>query len=710
MLTRFQVNAAPATASPSIVSQPQGVTVGTGNNVAFSVYRLRIFATCLSVELNGSPLLNATNATLLLAERAARTIGGLYRHRDQSVRSVHEPGGDFDRAASPCQRARCAFAAGHGDLLAVCFWQFQHRPHRGQQCAGVSRVEHLSQSRCKTAAFETVNDLGFNNGTRLTFTLSHNHNDPFPQNLGRFRFSLTTDPRDTFADGLISGGDVTANWTVLDPISFSAVNGTTLTELPDHSILASGDHPVNDTYTVTLFTAATGITGFRLEVLEDPSLPHTGPGRDSRNGNFILTRFQVNAASATASPSIVSQPQGTGVFSETTAMLNVTAIGSLPLSYQWNFNGSPVSNATNSVLTFNNIQTEQSGDYTVIVTNQFGSVTSVVATLTVLPVPANGQDVALQQATATFSQSAFGNFSIAHTVGSNAPVSPGWSIYPNLVAQTAAFETVNDLGFNNGTRLTFTLSHNDPFPQNLGRFRLSVTTDARDTFADGLISGGDVTANWTVLDPISLSTAYGTILTELPDHSILASGVQPTNDTYTVTVFTAATGITGFRLEVLEDPSLPFNGPGRDSRNGNFMLTRFQVNAAPATASPSIVSQPQGVTVGTGTNVAFSVTALGSLPLAYQWSLNGSPLLNATNATLLLANVQPEQSGDYTVIVTNQFGSRHEPGRDFDGLRHTHFSLASAIAIARRHPCANSNYADKYGRRCRYDLPRSVRR
>ena len=297
--------------------------------------------------------------------------------------------------------------------------------------------------------------------TMLTFILSQDHITPF-HTLGRFRLSFTMDSRDTFADGLTSSGDVTANWIVVDPISFFATNGTTISELSDHSLLASGANPTNDTYTVTAFTTATGITGFRLETLEDPSLPHDGPGRATENGNFCLTRFQVNA----------------------------------------------------------------------------------------VPLPANGQDVALQQATATFSQSAFGNFSIAHTVGSNAPVSPGWSIYPNLVAQTAAFETVNDLGFNNGTRLTFTLSHNDPFPQNLGRFRLSVTTDARDTFADGLISGGDVTANWTVLDPISLSTAYGTILTELPDHSILASGVQPTNDTYTVTVFTAATGITGFRLEV----------------------------------------------------------------------------------------------------------------------------------------------------------------
>ncbi len=73
--------------------------------------------------------------------------------------------------------------------------------------------------------------------------------------------------------------------------------------------------------------------------------------------------------------------------------------------------------------------------------------------------------------------------------------------------------------------------------------------------------------------------------------------------------------------------------------------------------TPSIISQPQGLTVSAGTNVVFTVAAAGSSPLVYQWNLSGSPLLDATNATLPFVNVQPAQSGDYTVVVANQFGS-----------------------------------------------------
>jgi hypothetical protein len=74
-------------------------------------------------------------------------------------------------------------------------------------------------------------------------------------------------------------------------------------------------------------------------------------------------------------------------------------------------------------------------------------------------------------------------------------------------------------------------------------------------------------------------------------------------------------------------------------------------------AAPSITSQPQGKTVPVGTNVAFTVTASGTGPLFYQWNFNGASLLDATNSTLALVNVQPEQSGEYRVIVTNSIGS-----------------------------------------------------
>ena len=51
------------------------------------------------------------------------------------------------------------------------------------------------------------------------------------------------------------------------------------------------------------------------------------------------------------------------------------------------------------------------------------------------------------------------------------------------------------------------------------------------------------------------------------------------------------------------------------------------------------------------------MSATGTAPLGYQWRLNGTPLSWATNATLVLTNVQFAQAGDYAVVVSNAFGA-----------------------------------------------------
>ena len=191
--------------------------------------------------------------------------------------------------------------------------------------------------------------------------------------------------------------------------------------------------------------------------------------------------------------------------------------------------------------------------------------------------------VILQQPTATFSQSQYGDFSVARAIDGNFSDNLGWAIYPQIGPQTAVFETSTDIGFVGSSLMTFTLSQllqPNGF-HTLGRFRLSVTTDNRALFADGLSTAGDVTANWSVLDVISATAANGATLTELADHSILASGASPETDVYTVTAATSLTGITGIRLEALTDPALPLGGPGRQPTTGNFVLSEFEVSITP---------------------------------------------------------------------------------------------------------------------------------
>jgi hypothetical protein len=87
-------------------------------------------------------------------------------------------------------------------------------------------------------------------------------------------------------------------------------------------------------------------------------------------------------------------------------------------------------------------------------------------------------------------------------------------------------------------------------------------------------------AVWTVLEPASAHSAGGATLTRQADGSLLAGGHNPAADIYTVTANTPISGITAVRLEVLTDPSLGGQGPGR-APNGNFVLNEFRLTAAP---------------------------------------------------------------------------------------------------------------------------------
>jgi hypothetical protein len=75
-------------------------------------------------------------------------------------------------------------------------------------------------------------------------------------------------------------------------------------------------------------------------------------------------------------------------------------------------------------------------------------------------------------------------------------------------------------------------------------------------------------------------------------------------------------------------------------------------------APPAITTQPTNQNVYVGANASFSVTAIGSPPLSYQWNFNQTNIIaSVTNATLLLTNVQPNQAGNYTVLVANPVNS-----------------------------------------------------
>jgi endonuclease/exonuclease/phosphatase family metal-dependent hydrolase len=108
-------------------------------------------------------------------------------------------------------------------------------------------------------------------------------------------------------------------------------------------------------------------------------------------GNYtvVITNSAGSVTSAvatltlTSEPVIHSQPQNLNVAVGENAAFSVTAVGAAPLQYQWRFNSGAISSATNSTFTRTNAQLADAGNYTVVITNASGSVTSSVATLVV---------------------------------------------------------------------------------------------------------------------------------------------------------------------------------------------------------------------------------------------------------------------------------------------------------------------------------------
>jgi hypothetical protein len=103
-------------------------------------------------------------------------------------------------------------------------------------------------------------------------------------------------------------------WRVMDLVKAEAQGGTTLIRQSDGSLLAGGNNPLTNVYTVTMKVPVSGITGIRLEVMPDKSLKAMGPGR-SDNGNFVLNELKLSAiedgAQGQPAPVVLQRPQAT---------------------------------------------------------------------------------------------------------------------------------------------------------------------------------------------------------------------------------------------------------------------------------------------------------------------------------------------------------------------------------------------------------------
>ena len=408
---------------------------------------------------------------------------------------------------------------------------------------------------------------------------------------------------------------------VTQPQSTTNVVGTTAS----FSVTASGTAPLSYQW-LSNGTNVTGATGTNL------SLNNVQVGQAGSYA-VVVTNVAGSVTSAVAlltvwvPPAIVAQPQSSTNVVGTTASFSVTASGTMPLSYQWQSNGTNVSGATSTSLTLNNVQANQAGSYAVVVTNVAGSVTSSSGAIDGMgaashcdPAPDTTNVVGT---TASFSVTASGTAPLSYQWQSNGTNAPG--------------ATSTSLTLNNAANQA-------------GSYAVVVTNVA-----------GSVTS------PVALLTVW------VPPAIV----TQPQSTTNVV----GATASFSVSQPAGLPPELPVaverhqcnwshrhqpeleqraGGPGgqlcggSDQRGG---VGDQCGGAIDGMGAASRRAQPQSSTNVVGTTANFSVTASGTAPLSYQWLSNGTNVTGATSASLSLNNVQVGQAGSYAVVVTNAAGS-----------------------------------------------------
>ena len=192
-------------------------------------------------------------------------------------------------------------------------------------------------------------------------------------------------------------------------------------------------------------------------------------------------------------------------------------------------------------------------------------------------------------------------------------------------------------------------------------FRAKLFATTTGAAAGSLKLGVSATSNtgFTPTDQdVALNTTYRVVLRV--DASTMASTLwlDPTSeaDAGAVTSDTAtAVSIAGFAFRQSLSSG---NGVGTFTVDDLIVGTEFAEVLGPVPPSAPIVTQhPQSQTVLEGSPVTFTVAAIGTAPLSYQWRRNEVDIADANAATYTISSVVLAQAGTYDVVVSNAGGS-----------------------------------------------------
>jgi uncharacterized repeat protein (TIGR01451 family) len=434
-------------------------------------------------------------------------------------------------------------------------------------------------------------------------------------------------------------------------------------------------------------------------------------------GLLALACLWPQIASAQA-PVIVVPPTNLSVTSGANATLTVQATGAAPLIYRWQLFGTNLPGRTNATLSLTNINLNNGGIYSVIVTNNSGTVTSALAlvnidedlTFRILQLQTNG-------AIAVESGSLIGDDRGGLVVGPNFALQNGDSSLVRFGAGDMSGQTAfgfildalcSDLrtekiySLANGTTLlgsgggnvTALVEIDEGTGQSNGG-RVNLSTNISMT-SGGIFSGygrvvlwngsavfdiaipsGRVTPRGTMGLSRSVSENWGnTVAWGLAEYFtntlqlvyVLNDGFFPYRNIVRSRVGTGSTPTVVQQFTSLSEMAnlsfstsrsrwyFHYEGSGQFFNGGDEIMGSAKALFTTNGRAPFIYRNPQGQTNYPGSNATFTVQAAGHGPFTYQWRFNGNNIPGATGPSLTIGNLDFFHTGNYSVEIGNNSG------------------------------------------------------
>ena len=321
------------------------------------------------------------------------------------------------------------------------------------------------------------------------------------------------------------------------------------------------------------------------------------------------------------------------------ATFRAEAISKTPVRYQWRFNGVDIPGATNNTITITNAQLAQVGIYTVVATDDNGSIESEPAELNVLvrptiirqPEPSNC--VARVGENVTFEVGAYGLLPISYRWRQNST-----TVTNIVIRSTNCVFTITNVQFSHA-----------------GAYDVAITNLA------GMASGLTRRSYLTVYEPMTnVIVRPGSNGIFNFNASVTASSTIPSNMKLTYLWYfneTNLISISATNLLTITNATYDKQGAYTVVATNSVGTIVTQTAMLVIREKPVIVRSPQSVTANIGDTVEFNVVAEDAEPINYKWFFNGVEITGANQSKLVLTNIQSSDAGEYFVVAWNNAGA-----------------------------------------------------